>query len=180
LLSRCFSPGWTDAERTSKRLRQPCRHHNELRLEHLLSRIVFHHPLLAGLPLHASRIGLIDVPNLCAHRKRLSGLAIEVHFMLVGPVRDEVHVNRRSALRVFAITLTLLAVSSALAGCQIGGRMGVLPRTDITPPPSLVGDLKEGSQPVNTPPASSVNQPAGGSETESGSASASEPAMLQS
>jgi hypothetical protein len=113
-------------------------------------------------------------------RTRPSRLAIEVHLVLVGLVIDEVHVNRRSALRVFVITLTLLAVISALAGCQVGGRMGVLPRTDITPPPSLVGDLKESAQPIGTPPASSASQPSDGSETESSSASASEPAMPQS
>jgi hypothetical protein len=98
---------------------------------------------------------------------------------LVGAVSYEVHVHRRSALRVFVTTLTLLAVSATLAGCQIGGRMGVLPRTGITPPPSLVGDLDEGSQPVGTSPALLGGQPSGGSEIESGAASASEPAMPQ-
>ena len=100
--------------------------------------------------------------------------------MLVGAVSYEVRVHRRSALRVFVTTLTLLAVSSTLAGCQIGGRMGVLPRTGITPPPSLVGDLEEGSQPVGTPPVLLDSQPSDTPEPESDPAPASEPAMRPS
>ena len=34
-------------------------------------------------------------------------------------------------------TYALLIVCAILAGCQIGGSQGVLPRTEVPPPPSL-------------------------------------------
>ena len=55
----------------------------------------------------------------------------------------------------------LLLFCATLAGCQIGGRPGVLPRTAVPPPPSMAGASNEESQTATTRPvASSAQAPA--------------------
>lgn len=56
------------------------------------------------------------------------------------------------------MSCVLLMVCATLAGCQIGGSPGVLPRTAVPPPPSMVGTSQDTSQSVAARPASSSTQ----------------------
>jgi hypothetical protein len=61
-------------------------------------------------------------------------------------------------MRAIATSCVLLMVCSTLAGCQIGGSPGVLPRTSVPPPPSMVSTSQDTPQTATSRPASSSAQ----------------------
>jgi hypothetical protein len=61
-------------------------------------------------------------------------------------------------MRAAFVSGALLLMCATLAGCQIGGSPGVLPRTAVPPPPSMAGTSQDTPESVAARPVSSSTQ----------------------
>jgi hypothetical protein len=74
-------------------------------------------------------------------------------------------------MRAAVTSGALLLFCATLAGCQIGGSPGVLPRTAVPPPPSMAGTSPDKSQTATARPIPSGAQAPGAPDPEERSAS---------